>query len=76
MLALVDELGFDERECLSDEQRTEREAEIVAQMLQVERMEEQLIMHADDVGTAIARRDTADARAVLGLSDALPAPTR
>ncbi len=76
MLALVDELGFDERETLTDEQRVEREAEIVAQLLFVERQEEAIIMAADDVGTVIARRDNADARAVLCLSDALPAPTR
>jgi hypothetical protein len=72
--AEIDLLADDEH-ALTDQQRTEQLTEIAADALHVEREEEWLIEQAEAQGQQIARRPTADPRAILGLSSDLPAPT-
>lgn len=71
--AEIDEFSDDEH-ALTDEQRTAKLEEIVADLLAVQREEEALIAQSESQGQVISRRTNADARAVLGLSDDLPAP--
>jgi len=71
--AEVDELSEDAN-ALTNEERAEQVADILATMLETERTEEALIELAESQGTTIPRRAEADPRAVLGLSSDLPAP--
>jgi hypothetical protein len=52
---------------LDDQQRAEREAALLAAILNAERTEERLIEAAAAEGRTILRRPEADPRAVLGL---------
>jgi hypothetical protein len=71
----IDELADDDN-ALTDEQRTQREAALAAELLAAERREEALIVMAEAGGTQIMRRPYPDPRAVLELSSELPAPRR
>ena len=73
MEADIDELADDEGS-LSDEEKAQRERQILAGILEIERVEEAAIEQLEVSGVPIARRDDADPRAVLGLSGDLPAP--
>ena len=70
MDAEVDSMA-DDTLALSPDERAEREAALLAQILELERIEETFI---EDGGTEVARRPDHDPRAVLGLADAMPAP--
>ncbi len=70
----IDELADDEG-ALSDEEKAQREKQILADILDIERTEEAIIEQLETSGAPIQRRDDADPRAVLGLSDDLPGPT-
>ncbi len=61
---------------LTDQARADKIAECASDALAVARTEEALICAAEAAGTPIPRRADADPRAVIGLSDALPAPDR
>jgi hypothetical protein len=69
----IDELA-DDKHALDPQQRTERERDLVAQVLETERLEEAMIEAAAADGLEIGRRPDADPRAVLQLSGGLPAP--
>jgi hypothetical protein len=69
--AEVDALA-DDSAALTDEERAAREAELRAQLLELERAEEVLVELAERDGTQVARRPDADPRAVLHLSSDLP----
>jgi hypothetical protein len=69
----IAELGDGDDGALDDQQRRDREEEIFAAMLQVERTEEAAIEVVEASGGECRRRDDADPRAVLGLADHLPA---
>jgi hypothetical protein len=58
----------DDAHALGDKERAEREAELLASILQTEREEESLIDVANEVGGTVLRRPDADARAVLGIA--------
>ena len=65
----------DDHEALTPQQRTEREAEIVGQILTAERLEEIVISNAESGGDdSLLRRDDMDPRACLMLSSDLPPP--
>jgi hypothetical protein len=64
----------DDAHALTAEQRCDQLAEIDRERLTVERAEEHCFTEAVAAGANIIRRPTADARAVLGLSSAMPAP--
>ena len=72
--ALVDELADGDAVALDDDERRDREKEILAARLMIERQEEACISAAEDRGLIIARRGTADGRATLGLNADLPWP--
>jgi hypothetical protein len=59
---------------LTAEQRESQCAQLMRDLLKAERAEEAVIDAAYRDGLNILRRKDADPRAVLGLSDALPAP--
>ncbi len=61
----------DDAGALSDDDRAEREAALLSQILELGYVEETLI---EASGAEVARRADADPRAVLGLSSDLPAP--
>ena len=65
--AEVDELSDDEG-ALTEAERAEREAGLLAAILACERAEEAIISLAEAQGTEIARRERADPRAILGLA--------
>lgn len=69
MLSLIDELAGDDREALDDDQRRERQADIAAELLRAERLEEAAIEAAEASGSEIKRRDDASPIAVLGLAE-------
>ncbi|WP_036282570.1 hypothetical protein [Methylocystis sp. ATCC 49242] len=69
----IDE-NSDDASALSDETRQKKSLQIRAQILETERQEEAIVCMAAESGLVIARRADADPRAVLGLSDAAPAP--
>lgn len=71
--SLIDE-NADDASALTDEQRGKKHLQIQAAILEQERVEEQLVEMASSQAVAIHRRRDADPRAVLGLSDAMPAP--
>jgi hypothetical protein len=64
--AEVDELA-DDAGALTPEERAEREAELRAELLAAERLEERLIEIAAAEGRDVMRRPSADARAILGI---------
>jgi hypothetical protein len=71
----IDEVS-DDKIALTDQQRATALAEVDRDLLHCEREEEHLIRRADAEGLSLARRRDADARAVLGLADSMPAPER
>jgi hypothetical protein len=68
--ALIQENSDDQTALMPDE-RAERRAEVLRDMLHIERVEEFFISNGD---ANIVRRPNCDARAVLGLDDNAPAP--
>jgi hypothetical protein len=68
--ALIQE-NADDQTALMPEERAERRAEVLRDMLHIERVEEFFISTSD---ANVARRPNCDARAVLGLDDSAPAP--
>jgi hypothetical protein len=66
----------DPASALTDEQIAKKTGQLTVAILQTEREEEALIAAAESAGVSIARRTDCDPRAVLGLSDACPAPKR
>lgn len=75
ILAAVDgeiDLRGDDEHAIASDERAEREAGLLAELLTVERAEEAAIEVAEAEGMAIARRADADPRAVFGLADSLP----
>jgi hypothetical protein len=69
----IEEAGDDET-ALDAEARAKRIAELTDEILKIERDEEALLEIASNEGVEIMRRPDADPRAVLGLSDDMPAP--
>jgi hypothetical protein len=67
----IDELA-DDSAALTDEERATRESELLADLLRAERLEELLVVAAENEGREVMRRPNADPRAVLNLSSALP----
>ena len=65
----------DDENALSADERREREIELHAKILELERAEEFHIEQIEKNGGELLRRADADYRAVLGLADTLPAPT-
>jgi hypothetical protein len=72
---LVDE-DTDDTHALTDSERAVRLSDIAAELLRLERQEEDFCEQAEAEGETVSRRHDADARAVLGLSDRLPAPRK
>lgn len=66
----------DDEHALTDAARAEKLAEVMSDILAVERQEEALICAAESAGSVILRRAECDPRAVLNLSDSLPGPDR
>lgn len=74
--ALSDEIDAlaDDENALDDAARATKLEELRRAQLQSERLEERLIEIAAEEGRTIARRPSADPRAVLGLHSSMPAP--
>jgi hypothetical protein len=64
----------DDDHALSPQDRAAKEVDLLADILELERLEEAHIMAAEAAGQAIARRSNADPRAILGVDG--PAPRR
>lgn len=69
----IDEVA-DDANALTDEERGKRTKTVGADLLAVQREEEDFIGLAAKQGLPVARRSDADPRAVLGLADDAPAP--
>lgn len=69
--AEIDELADDEG-TMTAEDKAAKEKELHAEILAIEREEEVIIEQLEMSGAAVARREDADIRAVLGLSSDLP----
>jgi hypothetical protein len=70
----IDHLVEPDVEALTPDQRKRLEGEVLAETLQLERIEQAVISAAEEAGNPIPRRGDSDPRAVLQLSSALPAP--
>jgi hypothetical protein len=64
----------DPSSALTDEQIVKKRGQLHSAIIQVQREEEAAIEAGSQAGISIPRRPDADPRAVLGLSDAMPAP--
>ncbi|CAJ0890866.1 hypothetical protein AMST5_04086 [freshwater sediment metagenome] len=64
----------DDSSAMDDATRAKKRERVAAAILSAEREEERLIELAEESGVAIPRREDADPRAFLGLSDSAPAP--